>query len=53
MVYYLHHFWVELRTAQLLSSLYLTGNAARVALALERSDSSPDLNEYFKDVVLF
>ena len=53
MVYYLHRFWLELRTAQLLPSLYLTANAAQVALAWEPSDSSPDLNEYFKDVVLF
>ena len=52
-VYYLHRFWVELRTAQLLPSLYLTANAARVALAWEPFDSCLDLNEYFKDVVLF
>ena len=51
--YYLHRFWVELRTAQLLPSLYLTANAAQVALAWEPFDSCSDLNEYFKDVVLF
>ena len=53
MLYYLHRFSVELWTAQLLPSLYLTANAAQVALVWEPSDSSPDLNKYFKGIVLF
>ena len=42
----LHRFYVELRTVQLLLSLSLTVHAAQVTLALELSDSSPDLNEH-------
>lgn len=41
----LHRFCAELRTVQLLLSLSLTAHAAQVALALELSDSSLDLNE--------
>ena len=43
---------MELRTAQLLLSLSLLAHVLQVALGREPSHSSPDLNEYAKDVVL-